>query len=86
MLESGHAQSSRITFVPADTVVVSFTGAVRLFDRLEETLRPFLKHKSMGIAARSQWRVNKRAKVTELATRLQWHKDTIVLQLLILQT
>lgn len=77
-------KSSRATLISADYVVVSFTDAVLVFSQLEANVLPLTKFTELGMVARTQW-TRKKVKLNELVGRLQWQKNTLVLQLNILR-
>lgn len=84
LLSSPAFRPERAALIPADHVVVSFTDAVLLYSELELTITPLSRVERGRIAGRTQW-ASKKTKLTELVSRLQWHKNTLVLQLNILQ-
>lgn len=76
--------SQRGALISADYVVVSFTDAVLLFSQIDVVVIPLASFTEFNIAAKTQW-ARKKQKLNELASRLQWQKHTLVLQLKILR-
>lgn len=77
-------RNKRASLIPADYVIVSFTDAVLVFSQLETNVIPLTQFKEFGVVARMQW-TRKKVKLNELVGRLQWQKQTLVLQLNILR-
>ena len=71
--------------VRADAVLLTLTDALFLFEEIDREVGPFATGPDFGIMERVLW-AGKTSKITELITRLQWHKITLGLHLSILQS
>ena len=72
--------AQRGELIPAEHVVVTFTDAVLLFSQMESVVLPLTAFTEFNLGARPMW-ARRKPKLMELVTRLQWQKNTLVLQL-----
>jgi hypothetical protein len=81
---STFGSNRRGSLISADYVLVAFTDAVLLFSELEAVITPLTPQTSdLALSAKVEW-ARMRERLNVLMERLQWQKQTLVLQLTIL--
>ena len=84
IFDPAFACTRRGALISADYVVVTFIDASLLFAEVEAVLRPLLITTDPTFSLKARWS-RKKPKLNELISRLQWQKNTLVLQLNILK-
>lgn len=84
ILSKSSFKAERGSLIAADNVVTTLTDAVLLFHDLDRIVRPLLVDTNQGVRYKRRW-AQKKTKLAELVNRLQWHKQTLTLQLAIMK-